>query len=316
MTAQAVICPYKTHVNAYCQSRFNKVLVFETGRIAGNATASEDAAFPPFNNPGIKASSMTNPILQISDSFWNLRGDLKIGGVLNIGTHASLVKRSNGKFVMLDAYTLQGESKATVDALTNHGAELEAIINLHPFHTLHVAAVHRQYPQARLYGTQRHWDKFPSLPWQPELTESAACAALFAEDLEFAIPAGVDFISPNEHLHFSSVLAYHRASRTIHSDDTLMFLQLPGPLGKLKKPQVTFHPTLAKTLERRPGAAADFRDWAKALAARWNDAENLCAAHSASLLGPDNHSASIASRILTALQKVEKTLKAHEKKFG
>ncbi|MDC0661553.1 hypothetical protein [Marinobacter sp. SS21] len=259
---------------------------------------------------------MSNPVQQISNSFWNIRGDLKIGGVLNIGTHASLVKRGNGKFVLLDAYTLRGETKVKVDALTHSGTELEAIINLHPFHTLHVEAVHRQYPQARLYGTQRHRDKFPNLPWESELTESEACAALFAEDLEFAIPAGVDFISANEHLHFSSVLAYHRASRTIHSDDTLMFLQLPGPLGKLKKPQVTFHPTLAKTLERRPGAAADFRNWAQALAARWSDAENLCAAHSATVLGRDNPSASIANRILTALQKVEKTLQAHEKKFG
>lgn len=259
---------------------------------------------------------MSNQVIQVSDTFWNIRGDLRIGGLLNIGTHASLIKRGNGKFILLDAYTLQGEAKSTIDALTNHGEDLEAIINLHPFHTLHVQAVHDQYPKARLYGTRRHRDKFPALPWEPELTESDACAALFADDLEFSIPDGVDFISSNEHLHFSSVLAYHRASKTIHSDDTLMYLQLPGPLGKLRKPEVTFHLTLAKTLEHRPGAAKDFRAWAKALAARWSDAENLCAAHSASLLAGDNASAPIAKRILQALQKVEKTLKAHERKFG
>ena len=55
---------------------------------------------------------MTDRILQIADDFWNIRGEFKIGGVLNIGTHASLVKRANGQFVLLDAYTLQGEVRS------------------------------------------------------------------------------------------------------------------------------------------------------------------------------------------------------------
>ncbi len=259
---------------------------------------------------------MSEQILKISDDFWNIRGDFKIGGVLNIGTQASLVRRASGKFLLLDAYTLDGKVKAEVDAATHDGADIEAIINLHPFHTVHVKKAHQQYPDARLYGTRRHLEKFPDLPWQAELSESDECAALFADDLAFSVPAGVDFISSNEHLHFSSVLAYHRASKTIHSDDTLMYLKLPGPLGLLKKPEVSFHMTLAKTLERRASAAEDFRAWARQLAADWSDAENLCAAHSAALLGRDNRSESIASRILKALQKVEKTLQAHEKKFG
>lgn len=259
---------------------------------------------------------MSEQILQVADDFWNIRGDFKIGGILNIGTHASLVRRANGKFVLLDSYTLQGEVKKQVDALSNNGADIEAIINLHPFHTVHAKKAHEQYPNARLYGTQRHVEKFPRLSWQPELTESAACADLFAEDFDFSIPAGVDFISSNEHLHFSSVLAYHRASATIHVDDTLMYLRLPGLLGMLKSPAVTFHMTLAKTLEKRAGAAKDFRAWATRLADQWSEAENLCAAHSAALLGSENNSASIASRILTALKKVENTLQQHERKFG
>ena len=259
---------------------------------------------------------MSEHILKISDDFWNIRGDFKIGGILNIGTHASLVRRVNGKFVMLDAYTLRGDVKKQIDVISNSGGDIEAIINLHPFHTVHVEKAHQQYPSARLYGTQRHLDKFPDLPWQPELTESDECAALFADDFEFSIPAGVDFISDNEHLHFSSVLAYHKASKTIHSDDTLMYLQLPGLLGKLKNPEITFHMTLSKTLEKRAGAAKDFRAWAVQLAEQWSDAENLCAAHLAALLGRENQSASIASRILAALQNVEKTLQTHQKKYG
>jgi len=259
---------------------------------------------------------MSEQILQIADDFWNIRGDFKIGGVLNIGTQASLVRRRNGKFVLLDAYTLQGELIEQIDALTNNGDDIEAIINLHPFHTVHVRKAHEQYPKAKLYGTQRHIEKFPDLPWQPELSESAACAELFADDLEFSVPEGVDFISSNENLHFSSVLAYHKASKTIHADDTLMYLQLPGLLGKLMKPEITFHMTLPKTLEKRAGAVKDFRAWVARLADQWGDAENLCAAHSAVLLGSENNSVSIANRVLAALQKVEKTLQSHEKKFG
>ena len=259
---------------------------------------------------------MGEQIRQISEDFWNIRGDFKIGGFLNIGTHASLVRRANGKFVLLDAYTLQGEVKEAVDAISNNGADIEAIINLHPFHTIHVQKVHEQFPNAKLYGTQRHIEKFPALRWQPELTESEEFADLFADDFDFSVPAGVDFISSNEKLHFASVLAYHKASKTIHSDDTLMYLQLPGLLGKVMKPEVTFHMTLPQTLERRAGAVKDFRAWATRLAEQWGDAENLCAAHSAILLGSESRSISIANRILTALQKVEKTLLLHERKFG
>ncbi len=259
---------------------------------------------------------MSERILKISDDFWNIRGDFKIGGVVNIGTHASLVRRKNGKFVLLDAYTLQGDIKAQIDALTNNGADIEAIINLHPFHTVHVKRAHAQFPDARLYGTRRHVDKFPDLPWQPELTESDECAALFSNDLDFSVPAGVDFISANEHLHFSSVLAFHKASKTIHSDDTLMYLQLPGALGKLKKPEITFHMTLAKTLEKRAGAVKDFRSWAEQMAENWGDAKNLCAAHSATLVGSEDTSEPIANRILKALKKADKVLNTHENKFG
>jgi len=259
---------------------------------------------------------MSEYLLRISDDFWNIRGEFKIGGVVNIGTHASLVKRGNGKFVLLDAYTLKGEVKEQVDALSNNGADIEAIINLHPFHTVHVRKTHQQYPDAKLYGTQRHLEKFPDLPWQPELTESVEFAALYVDDFEFSVPAGVDFISSDEHLHFASVLAYHISSKTIHVDDTLMYLKLPGLLGKLKQPVLSFHMTLGKTLEKRPGAVKDFRSWAENLVEKWCDVENLCAAHSATFIGVENKSSSLPRKISEALRKVDKTLQKHQHKFG
>ena len=190
-------------------------------------------------------------LIEVGNGFWNIRGDFRIGGVLNIGTQASLVRRADGRFLMLDGYTLRGELLQQVRELTDDGALLDAIIHLHPFHTVHVQAAHAQFPGAKLYGTCRHHERFPDLPWQAERSESPECAALFAGELEFSVPEGVVFVSPNENLHFSSVLAWHPASKTIHSDDTLMVLRAPGPLGRLLPPAVRFHMTLAQTLERR-----------------------------------------------------------------
>ena len=258
---------------------------------------------------------MTEQLLHVGESFWNIRGEFKIGGVLNIGTHCSLIRRANGRYIVLDAYTLKGAVKQQFDQLTDGGEKVEAIINLHPFHTVHVRAMQQQYPGAKLYGTRRHVEKFADLQWQPELCESAEFAASFAPDLQFSIPDGVDFIAKNEHLHFSSVLAYHPASKTIHVDDTLMYLPLPGLLGKLRAPILAFHPTLSKTLQRRSGAAQEFRDWARNLSQQWADAEHICAAHSAASIAHQQVEISIAEQIMLALQKVEKSLRRHEKAF-
>ena len=79
----------------------------------------------------------------------------------------------------------------------------------------------------------------------------------------------VDFISANENVHFSSVLVLHRASKTIHVDDTLMYVRLPRMMGAFGLTDVmSFHPTLPKALEKRAGAARDFRDWTEELTER------------------------------------------------
>jgi hypothetical protein len=140
---------------------------------------------------------------------------------------------------------------------------------------------------------------------------------MFAGDFEFSVPRGVDFISADENVHFSSVLVLHRASKTIHVDDTLMYVRLPRLMRVVGLPDVmSFHPTLAKALEKRAGAASDFRDWAEELAERWQDAENLCAAHTAALTSRRNEGAPIPTRFVKALTKVERTLAAHRRKHG
>lgn len=256
-------------------------------------------------------------IIPVSEGFWNLRGSFRIGGVLNVGTQLSLVRRASGKFVFLDAYTLSAPLKQQLDAITGGPDHVEAILNLHPFHTLHVASMQSLYPQARLYGTARHLARLPGLPWQALRTEDEALHAAFADDLDFSVPRGVDLISADEKVHCSSVLVRHRASRTIHVDDTLIYMRLPLLLRLLgKEDRLVFHPTLAKALQRRPGAAEEFRAWARDLAARWQDSENLCAAHVHPLLQRDNRGAPLRERILQALDQAEGVLRAHEHRVG
>ncbi|NNF15646.1 MAG: hypothetical protein HKN70_02810 [Gammaproteobacteria bacterium] len=260
---------------------------------------------------------MSGQIIQVSEDFWNFRGSFRIGGVIDVGTQASLVQLASGKFVFLDSYTLGVRARQKVAELTDDGANIEAILNLHPFHTIHVTHMHEQYPHASLYGTQRHHARFPNLPWAKLRTEDIKLHQRYADDFDFSVPGGVDFVSADENVHFSSVLALHRYSMTIHSDDTIMYLHLPLPMRLAGLgDSVSFHPTLAKALERRAGAADDFRDWAEELIDCWQDAENLCAAHTASLLARDNNGASIYERLGKALQKVGGTLRSHKRKHG
>ena len=259
---------------------------------------------------------MSSKIIQISDNFWNIRGSFKIAGVIDIGTQASLVRLASGKFVFLDSYTLSGSVLREVDQLTNDGKNVVAVLNLHPFHTIHVNWMHERYPNASHFGTARHLAKFPDLSWQPTLMEDQATQAMFARDFEFSIPRGVDFISDDENLHFSSVLVFHPSSGTIHVDDTLMYIRLPMLMRFFGiTDALSFHLTLAKVLEERAGAVQDFRDWAEELAENWQNAENICAAHTATLQN-NGDQPSISQRIIKALAKVDKTLNSHNKKYG
>ncbi|RLB47061.1 MAG: hypothetical protein DRH23_11365 [Deltaproteobacteria bacterium] len=256
-------------------------------------------------------------IIHVADDFWNIRGSFKLGGVVDIGTQASLVRRGNGKFVFLDSYTLSDAVEQEVVELTNDGRDVEAILNVHPFHTVFARKMHERFPHAKLYGTARHVSRFPELPWEAIRTEDVALHTMYAGDFEFSVPRGVDFISANENVHFSSVLVLHRASKTIHVDDTLMYVRFPRLMRTVGLPDaMSFHPTLAKALEKRAGAASDFRDWAEELAERCRGAESLCAAHTAALTAPKKRGATIQDRLVAALGKVGGKLTVHERKYG
>lgn len=256
-------------------------------------------------------------MVEVGPGYWSLRGHFRIGGLVDVGTQAALVRLSDGRFVLLDSYTLDPTVLSEVHRLTGGPDRVAAILNLHPFHTLHTRAMQAAFPSARLYGTTRHKRRFPDLPWEDPATEDPALWPAFGPDLAFTVPEGVAFVPRNEHLHFASVMACHRASGTIHVDDTFNALPI-GRIGRAlgRRPRISFHPTLARVLEPRAGAADAFRAWAERLIADWGDARHLCAAHNAVLDAVDLGHESIGPALRSALDRVAPKLKAHARKYG
>jgi len=253
---------------------------------------------------------VSDALIDVGNGFWNVRGSFRVFGIVDIGTQMSLVRKADGRFVVLDGYTLEGELADRVMALTEGGSLVDAVLHLHPFHTLHVDATFARFPDARHYGTTRHKRKSPDVPWQEPTTDSAELHELFAQDLTFSVPRGVAFIPDNENLHFASVLAVHPASRTLHVDDTLMFNKLPLVGG------VGFHPTLKQVLLPEKGAAAEFRAWTHELVELCRGVDHLCAAHTRPLLSVAQDGPPLAERVQSAVDGIDKVLAAHEKKHG
>lgn len=251
---------------------------------------------------------------QLAENFWTFRGDFKIAGFINLGTHMSLVRRTDGSYLVLDSYALEKDDRRALLELTDGGRAVEAILNVHPFHTLHCNAAHRLLPHARLIGTRRHHGQAPGLPWDEGFIEDAATQAEFSEDLDFSVPRGVDFISEDDHVHVASVLVRHRMSGIVHVDDTINVLAAPGFLGRLlPQSKLKFHPQLAKALQKRAGAADDYAQWAREIAGAWSDTPTVCAAHSAIRTLPAD---GWQREVLAALAGVDRTLARHRSTHG
>lgn len=251
---------------------------------------------------------------QLADGFWNCRGSFKLAGVLDVGTQMSLVRRDTGRFLLLDSYAVGEEIAEKLREMTEYGLLLDAIINVHPFHTLHCDAMQSLFPGARLIGTQRHRDHLPDLPWEDGVIEMPSTQDEFAADLDFSVPDGLDLVTADDKVHAASVLVRHRASGIVHVDDTLNVFAAQGWLGKLlPQSRLRFHPTLSKALQPRSQAADDFTAWARNLAKSWSGSRIVCAAHSAvRSLSPDGW----RTEVLDALASIDTTLSEHRARFG
>ncbi len=200
--------------------------------------------------------------------------------MINIGTQMSVVRKPDGRFILIDAYDPGEQDHSELLALTENGALIDTVLNVHPFHTVHCKFVHETLPHARLIGTRRHKEKMPQLDWDPALIEEAATQQQFADLFDFSIPAGLEFVPEDESVHASSVLVRHRESAIVHVDDTLMYLTAPSLIEMVAPtPKLRFHPKLADALQKRADAADEFTRWARELASSWADTRIVCAAH-------------------------------------
>lgn len=251
---------------------------------------------------------------KLGDAFWNIRGTYRVGGVLDIGTHMSILQRPDGRFVVIDGCSLDEAGRHALLELTAGGAQVDSVVHVHPFHTMHVEATHRLFPAATLYGTARHRSRAPALPWAGSPVETWGDAHPFAELVELSVPDGVDFVCPDERVHVASVLVRHRASRVVHVDDTFNVLAAPGPLrGLLGQSSLRMHPMLRHALRPVAGAADAYAAWARGLASRWADTRIVCAAHSAVRALPEG---GFAREVEAALARVERTLDRHRSRYG
>ena len=250
----------------------------------------------------------------LAEGFWNLRGHHRLGGLVDIGTQMSVASRPDGRLVLVDAIELEDAQHDALLALTDDGTRVDAVVHVHPFHTLHVEALHRAFPAAPLHGTARHRERFPDLPWVGEPVETWAADHPFADVFELSVPAGVDFVCADEKVHVASVLVRHLASGVVHVDDTFNVVAAPGKLRDvLPQSALKMHPMLAKALTAEAGAADAYVRWARDLAVRWGDTPIVCAAHSAvRVLEPGAFRAEVEA----ALAGVERTLEAHRAKYG
>ena len=182
---------------------------------------------------------MADKIHDLGSGFWNIRGSFRLAGLLDIGTHCSLAQLDSEKFIFLDSYTLSGDVRQQVMALTNNGDDVEAVLNLHPFHTVHCAQMAKDFPQATFYGSARHQVQVPHIQWSTDLVESDAVSARYPE-LKFSMPQGIDYICPNNNVHAGSLLAFHPASNSLHVDDT--FISPPFKILNALLPELVMHP--------------------------------------------------------------------------
>ena len=100
----------------------------------------------------------------------------------------------------------------------------------------------------------------------------------------------MEFVNPlpESSNHLASVFVFHRASRTLHVDDTIIYGDHPGFLMKLfgfKHGTMAFQPAIkGPGLYPTAEAPFQFRDWMKTMLDDWAF-DNICCAHSGVKIG-------------------------------
>jgi len=241
-------------------------------------TLSAEVSKPPRKMSTYKA------IRKIGPGFWNIRAQFKVAiGLLDIGTHMSLIQLNSGKFLVIDAVTLTDQMKAEFDELTEKGTKIEAVLHTHPFHTLSIPAFYKAYPIPPHYGCPRHLKNLTDIKWAGNLND-CKIQSTWSPEVELSVPVGAEFVAPQPEKsnHFSCVFVYHKGSGTLHVDDTIMYSENPGfllKLGGYKQGSLSWHPTIkGPGLLPNPEAPRQFKEWLENLIRDWNF-DNICTAH-------------------------------------
>ncbi|KAI8852922.1 hypothetical protein BC829DRAFT_383281 [Chytridium lagenaria] len=253
-------------------------------------------------------SATENKIKELAPGFFNLRASLpKLFGMLDVGTHMSFIRLQNGKILIVDTVELTPALKAEVDALTENGTLIDGVLGTHPYHTMYFTSFHKHYPNAKYYGSPRHLKLFPGIPWAGDLNDEKV-RSLWEPEVEMRIPDGAEFVHPlpERTNHFSNVFVYHKASKTVHVDDTILVFQQPGMLMRfagISDGQLAFHPSLTGPgLYPTEEAPKQFKCWMEKMLHDW-DFENIVSAHTGYWLGGAN------ARVRKLLEKHEDKLK-------
>jgi hypothetical protein len=235
---------------------------------------------------GNKATTASR-IQETVPGFFNVRAHFTVAHLIDVGSHMSLIKRPDGKFIVIDTVPLENGLKEEIDALTRDGKDIEAVIATHPFHTLAFPGFYKEYPNAKYYGTPRHLRRLVDIPWAGDITENLT---KFEPDIQLRIPAGCEWVAPEPEAdnHFVTVWVFHPSGKMLHIDDSLMYFEKPPLLLRFvgfPAKEVFFHHSLEKyILKQRPDAGRLLSQWFQEIIRDW-DFDNACVAHNGFILG-------------------------------
>jgi len=202
----------------------------------------------------------------------------------------SFIRLQSGKYLVVDTVPLDDHLKEEIDNMTENGNLMEAVIATHPFHTLAFPAFYEAYPIVPYYGTPRHLNKQPDIPWAGSITENLT---KWEPEVYMRIPAGSEFDNPlpENSNHFSSVWVFHPLAKTMHIDDTVMYYKnVSGLVGLVTKiagmsGTMEFHPSVkGPGLYPTPDAPNDFKRWVEEVINDW-DFDTVCTAHLGNKIG-------------------------------
>ena len=121
---------------------------------------------------------------------------------------------------------------------------------------------------------------------------------------------GAEFIDIPEHIHFNSVFVFHKESKTIHVDDTLMYLHKPDFVTKLFYSEgMHLHPTAKRGgIKQTEEGPLQFLEWIKAVAQDW-DFVNGAFAHKGVKME------TVKTELLALIEREEPELRAMSQKY-